>query len=63
MSSTESEVVAANQGLRAEGLPCLIFWHFLWRGDAGRKTEPRAEKVESIVARRPGVGRDSLWHD
>ena len=51
MSSTESEVVAANQGLRAEGLPCLSLWYFLWRGDAGRKAEPRAEKDESIVAR------------
>ena len=51
MSSTESEVVAANQGLRAEGLPCLSLWYFLWRGDAGRKAEPRVEKDESIVAR------------
>ena len=51
MSSTESEVVAANPGLRAEGLPCLSLWYFLWRGDAGRKAEPRAEKDESIVAR------------
>ena len=51
MSSTESEVVAANHGLRAEGLPCLSLWYFLWRGDAGRKAEPRAEKEDEIVAR------------
>ena len=51
MSSTESEVVAANHGLRAEGLPCLSLWYFLWRGDAGRKAEPRAEKGDAIVAR------------
>ena len=51
MSSTESEVVAANHGLRAEGLPCLSLWYFLWRGDAGRKAEPRAEKGDGIVAR------------
>ena len=51
MSSTESEVVAANHGLRAEGLPCLSLWYFLWRGEAGRKAEPRAEKGDEIVAR------------
>ena len=54
MSSTESEVVAANHGLRAEGLPCLSrysLWYFLWRGDAGRKAEPRAEKGDTIAAR------------
>ena len=51
MSSTESQVVAANHGLRAEGLPCLSLWYFLWRGDAGRKAEPRAEKGDEIVAR------------
>ena len=50
MGSTESEVVAANHGLRAEGLPCLSLWYFLWRGDAGRKAEPRAEKGDTIVA-------------
>ena len=51
MSSTESEVVAANHGLRAEGLPCLSLWYFLWRGEAGRKAEPRAEKGSEVVAR------------
>ena len=51
MSSTESEVVAVNHGLRAEGLPCLSLWYFLWRGDASRKAEPRAEKGYTIVAR------------
>ena len=43
MSSTESEVVAANHG--------LSLWYFLWRGDAGRKAEPRAEKGDTIAAR------------
>ena len=42
MGSTESEVVAANHG--------LSLWYFLWRGDAGRKAEPRAEKGDTIVA-------------
>ena len=30
MSSTESEVVSANQGVRAQGLPTLSLWYFLF---------------------------------
>ena len=30
MSSTESEVVSANHGVRAQGLPSLSLWQFLW---------------------------------
>ena len=30
-SSTESEVVAANHGIRAQGLPSLSLWMFLWK--------------------------------
>ena len=32
-------------------LALLSLWYFLWRGDAGRKAEPRAEKGDAIVAR------------
>ena len=31
MSSTESEVVSANHGVRAQGLPSLSLWTFLWK--------------------------------
>ena len=30
-SSTESEVVAANHGIRAQGLPSLSLWCYLWK--------------------------------
>ena len=42
MSSTESEVVTANQGIRAQGLPSLSLWFFLWMGEAGREAVPKA---------------------
>ena len=54
MSSTESEVVSANQGVRAQGLPSLSLWYFLWRGKADREVGPRAEMKttsNSVVAR------------
>ena len=31
MSSTESEVISANHGVRAQGIPSLSLWMFLWR--------------------------------
>ena len=31
MSSTESEVISANNGVRAQGLPSLSLWSFLWK--------------------------------
>ena len=31
MSSTESEVISANHGVRAQGLPSLSLWSFLWK--------------------------------
>ena len=40
MSSTESEVVAANQGIHAQGLPSLSLWFFM--GKAGREAVPKA---------------------
>ena len=42
MSSAESEVVASNQGIRAQGLPLLSLWFFLWMGEAGREAVPKA---------------------
>ena len=30
-SSTESEIVAANHGVRAQGMPSLSLWSFLWK--------------------------------
>ena len=57
-SSTESEVVAANHGIRAQGLPSLSLWCYLWKevqaNTAGRKTRPPAELpkgTDTIVAR------------
>ena len=57
-SSTESEVVAANHGIRAQGLPSLSLWCYLWKevtaNAAGRKTRPPAvspKSNDSIVAR------------
>ena len=57
-SSTESEVVAANQGIRAQGLPSLSLWIFLWREVASRtasyqarpKTKPN-QRENDIIAR------------
>ena len=52
MSSTESEVVAANQGIRAQGLPSLSLWFFVWMGEAGRETVPKAAiQLGTAVAR------------
>ena len=57
-SSTESEVVAANHGIRAQGLPSLSLWCYLWKevqaNTAGRKTRRPAELpkgTDTIVAR------------
>ena len=57
-SSTESEVVAASHGIRAQGLPSLSLWCYLWKevqaNTAGRKTRPPAELpkgTDTIVAR------------
>ena len=50
MSSTESEVVAANRGIRAQGLPSLSLWFFLWMGEA--EAVPKAAmKPGTAVAR------------
>ena len=57
MSSTESEVVSANHGIRAQGLPGLSLWQFLWKEvvvSADRKVRPKskpAPKDEGFVAR------------
>ena len=53
MSSTESEVVAANQSIRAQGLPSLSLWSYLWNIDAAsRKARPRDDKgSKDVVAR------------
>ena len=57
-SSTESEVVAANQGIRAQGLPSLSLWIFLWREVAGRTASYQArpktntnKRESDIIAR------------
>ena len=50
MSSTESEVVAANQGIRAQGLPSLSLWFFLWMGEA-EAVPKAATKPGTDVAR------------
>ena len=53
-SSTESEVVSANHGVRAQGLPSLSLWCFLWKeiqviSSAGRKAEPKARNPQEPI--------------
>ena len=55
-SSSESEVVAANHGVRAQGMPSLSLWSFLWKQveiGPDRKVKPydKPDKDSSIVAR------------
>ena len=55
-SSTESEVVAANHGVRAQGMPSLSLWSFLWKQveiGPDKKVKPydRPDKDSSIVAK------------
>ena len=57
MSSTESEVVSANHGIRAQGLPSLSLWTFLWKevciakDGKVRSTKPFVPQNDTIVAR------------
>ena len=53
-SSTTSEVVSANHGIRAQGLPSLSLWCFLWKeiqviSSAGRKAEPKARDPQEPI--------------
>ena len=55
-SSTESEVVAANHGVRAQGMPSLSIWSFLWKQveqGPDRKVKPydNPKLDQSIIAR------------
>ena len=57
MSSTESEVISANHGVRAQGLPSLSLWSFLWKQvqakPADRKVRPKPspKRDQDIIAR------------
>ena len=57
MSSTESEVISANHGVRAQGLPSLSLWSFLWKQvqakPADRKVRPKPspQRDQDIIAR------------
>ena len=57
MSSTESEVISANHGVRAQGLPSLSLWTFLWKevciakDGKVRSTKPFVPQDDTIVAR------------
>ena len=58
MSSTESEVVSANHGVGAQGLPSLSLWLFLWKhivvDPASRRARPKQKArfdTDDIVAR------------
>ena len=57
MSSTESEVISANHGVRAQGLPSLSLWTFLWKEVCVAKdgkvssTKPFAPRDDTIIAR------------
>ena len=57
MSSTESEVVSANHGVRAQGLPSLSLWTFLWKEVCIAKdgkvssTKPFVPRDDTIIAR------------
>ena len=57
MSSTESEVISANHDVRAQGLPSLSLWSFLWKQvqakPADRKVRPKPspKRDQDIIAR------------
>ena len=57
MSSTESGVISANHGVRAQGLPSLSLWTFLWKEVCIAKdgkvssTKPFAPRDDTIIAR------------
>ena len=53
MSSTESEVISANHGVRAQGLPSLSLWSFLEAKPADRKVRPKPSPKgdQDIIAR------------
>ena len=58
MSSTESEVmISANHGVRAQWLPSLSLWSFLWKQvqakPADRKVRPKPspKRDQDIIAR------------
>ena len=57
MSSTESEVVSANHGVRAQGLPSLSLWTFLWKevciakDGKVKSIKPFVPKDDTIIAR------------
>ena len=59
MSSTESEVISANHGVRAQGFqfPSLSPWSFLWKQveakPADRKVRPKPspKRDQDIIAR------------
>ena len=57
MSSTESEVISANHGVRAQGLPSLSLWSFLWKqvqakpADRKVRPEPSPKRDQDIIAR------------
>ena len=48
MSSTESEVISANQGIRAQGLPSLSLWCFLW-GEIVCKPTPQPRNPQEPI--------------
>ena len=58
MSSTECEVISANRGVRAQGLPSLSLWIFLWRqveidpaNHQVRPKRPPPVKIDGVLAR------------
>ena len=58
MSSTESEVISANHGVRAQGLPSLSLWMFLWQqveidpaNHQVRPKRPPPVKIDGVLAR------------
>ena len=48
MSSTESEVISTNQGIRAQGLPSLSLWCFLW-GEIVCKPTPQPRNLQEPI--------------
>ena len=58
MSGTESEVISANHGVRAQGLPSLSLWMFLWQqveidpaNHQVRPKRPPPVKIDGVLAR------------
>ena len=61
-SSTEAEVVAANQALRAEGLPVLALFEKLAYGKVATKLAPKGKYADEEVFTRIDPEINKIWN-